>query len=54
MSAVMRRIVARGQTPFLHSYAGNSGAIALYERLGFTRRRALTVTVLMPPPAALP
>ncbi len=43
---VMAGLVARGDTPFLHSYAGNAGAIALYERLGFRASRSLTVTVL--------
>jgi ribosomal protein S18 acetylase RimI-like enzyme len=33
------RILAEGDTPFLHSYAANTGAIALYQRLGFDVRR---------------
>ncbi|MFO1012401.1 MAG: GNAT family N-acetyltransferase [Caulobacteraceae bacterium] len=44
--AIASRIVARGETPFLHCYAGNTGAIALYERLGFEPRRTMTLTVL--------
>ena len=36
MAAVARRIVARGDMPFLHVYPSNVGAIALYESLGFT------------------
>jgi predicted GNAT family acetyltransferase len=48
--ALMRRvcaaILARGETPFLHSYAHNTGAIALYESLGFSLRHAMTMTVL--------
>lgn len=43
---VMAEIVARGETPFLHSYAGNARAIGLYETLGFTGRRPMVVTVL--------
>jgi predicted GNAT family acetyltransferase len=43
---VMAGFTARGQTPFLHSYAGNTKAIGLYESLGFAPRRAMTVTVL--------
>ncbi|MCA1653881.1 MAG: GNAT family N-acetyltransferase [Sphingomicrobium sp.] len=35
---VANEIVRRGETPFLHAYAGNNGAIALYERLGFRHR----------------
>lgn len=43
---VMAGFTARGQVPFLHSYAGNAGAIALYESLGFAGRRSMVVTVL--------
>lgn len=43
---VMVDIVAGGNVPFLHSYAGNAKAIALYESLGFTARREMVVTVL--------
>ncbi len=34
MLHVAHKIVARGETPFLHSYDHNAGAIALYEALG--------------------
>jgi predicted GNAT family acetyltransferase len=47
MGIVAARIVARGDTPFLHSYANNAGAIALYEALGFRRRRDVMLTVLV-------
>lgn len=43
---VTRRILARGETPFLHAYARNHAAIALYERLGFVRRAEVEVVVL--------
>ncbi len=43
---VMREMVARGETPFLHSYADNAGAIGLYESLGFRIRREVHVLVL--------
>ena len=38
MTEVMRRILARGETPFLHSREDNARAVALYERLGFKTR----------------
>jgi ribosomal protein S18 acetylase RimI-like enzyme len=37
---------ARGDTPFLHSYAANAGAIRLYESLGFEIRCEMVATVL--------
>jgi predicted GNAT family acetyltransferase len=43
---VMADFVARGDTPFLHSYAANDKAIRLYESLGFRARRAMTVTII--------
>ena len=42
----MADIVAGGNVPFLHSYAGNAKAIGLYESLGFAGRRNMVVTVL--------
>lgn len=44
---VMAGIVARGEVPFLHSYAGNKAAIGLYESLGFRARREMMVTILV-------
>ena len=43
---VMRQMVARGETPFLHSYADNAGAIGLYESLGFRIRREVHVLAI--------
>ena len=43
---VMAGFTARGDVPFLHSYAANTGANALYEALGFRTRREMVVTVL--------
>jgi predicted GNAT family acetyltransferase len=46
MRVVTARILARGETAFLHSYAANTGAISLYESLGFSVRSPMTFTVL--------
>lgn len=49
--AVATAIVAEGSCPFLHTFARNAGAIALYERLGFRPSRQLTATMLTPEPS---
>jgi predicted GNAT family acetyltransferase len=49
MRVVIGRILARGETPFLHSYATNAGAIALYESLGFRTRAEVVFTTLFRP-----
>jgi predicted GNAT family acetyltransferase len=46
MLHVAGKIVERGETPFLHSYADNSSAIALYEALGFRFRCEQILTML--------
>jgi ribosomal protein S18 acetylase RimI-like enzyme len=46
MRLVMARIAARGETPFLHVYAANTGAIAVYEALGFQLRRRMAIGVI--------
>jgi predicted GNAT family acetyltransferase len=46
MRVVMGRIRARGDTPFLHAYAENRGAIGIYEGLGFRFRREMVLTSL--------
>jgi predicted GNAT family acetyltransferase len=46
MRVVSGRIIGRGETPFLHAYASNTGAIGLYETLGFTLRREVLMTRL--------
>lgn len=42
---VIRAILARGETPFLHAWKDNSGAIALYEKLGYRVRCDMNVAV---------
>lgn len=42
VGALVARIVARGERPFLHVAETNTGAIALYERIGFTTRKQVT------------
>lgn len=46
MSVVASRIQGWGETPFLHVYAHNVGAIRLYEALGYRVRRVMNMTVL--------
>ena len=49
-AALVRRVVrgflARGDAPFLHCYAANVGAVAMYEKLGFRVRAPMTFTIL--------
>jgi ribosomal protein S18 acetylase RimI-like enzyme len=42
-------IIDRGETPFLHTAASNSGAIRLYQSIGFSVRRQVTFTILRSP-----
>jgi ribosomal protein S18 acetylase RimI-like enzyme len=46
MTEVMRRIVARGETPLLHVREDNVRAIGLYEHLGFRTRVRAHLAVL--------
>ncbi|MFC5066878.1 GNAT family N-acetyltransferase [Flaviflagellibacter deserti] len=43
------RIYARGEQPYLHTFASNTGAIALYESLGFRLRREMYVAAMRRP-----
>ncbi|MCW2830680.1 MAG: putative acetyltransferase [Aeromicrobium sp.] len=51
--AVAHGIRARGERPFLHAAAHNTGAIALYEHLGFELRRSSAFAVVRTPEAAV-
>lgn len=46
VSALANRIVERGETPFLHVRATNTGAIRVYEKLGFQTRRVFDLAVV--------
>ncbi|MEZ0243596.1 MAG: GNAT family N-acetyltransferase [Sphingomonas sp.] len=47
MRHVTAAILARGERAFLHSYASNAGAIALYESLGFRFRSEMHALILV-------
>lgn len=46
MSRLARDMQAAGETPFLHVLTENTGAITLYEKLGFVRRASFFITAL--------
>jgi ribosomal protein S18 acetylase RimI-like enzyme len=46
MRRVMRGFADRGDRPFLHCYARNTGAIRLYEAMGFRIRARMALTIL--------
>jgi predicted GNAT family acetyltransferase len=43
---VAGKISAKGEQPFLHTYAANAAAIALYEKIGFRLRTRMNVAVI--------
>jgi ribosomal protein S18 acetylase RimI-like enzyme len=52
IGALIAGIQRRSERPFLHVLATNTGAIRIYEGLGFRVRQTATIVVAMPPPAA--
>ncbi len=54
MMRLAQQLQARALTPILHSFEDNAGAIALYEKLGFAKRRTLHLTVLRAAHSAAP
>jgi predicted GNAT family acetyltransferase len=46
---VADQIFARGDQPYLHAYATNKTAIALYESIGFSLRSSINVAVICRP-----
>jgi predicted GNAT family acetyltransferase len=46
---VAGKIFARGELPYLHAYATNTGAIALYGSIGFRLRSSMNVAVISRP-----
>jgi predicted GNAT family acetyltransferase len=47
LSAFMtRRVLSRGETPFLHTFTTNTAAIGLYESLGYKTRAVLNVAMV--------
>jgi ribosomal protein S18 acetylase RimI-like enzyme len=46
IAAVVAQSLREDRVPFLHALAENTGAIRVYERLGFTHRRTLHLAVL--------
>ena len=49
MSLVAGKILARGETPFLHVYDHNAPAIAIYEALGYRLRREMQMLMVRTP-----
>ena len=49
VSELIRKIIGRGETPFLHVRTENAGAIRVYEKLGFKTRRVITIAVVKKP-----
>jgi predicted GNAT family acetyltransferase len=48
MGALVAGMKARDHQPFLHVITSNSGAIRVYQALGFATRRTATISVVSP------
>jgi ribosomal protein S18 acetylase RimI-like enzyme len=48
VTSLIKRITARGETPFLHLKTSNEAAQRVYESLGFRRRRLINLLVTQP------
>ncbi|MDT4871879.1 FR47-like protein [compost metagenome] len=46
MLKLIARQLARGETPFLHVMSANTGALGLYQRMGFRTHREVVVRVI--------
>jgi predicted GNAT family acetyltransferase len=54
VAAVTRNIHCEGRVPFLTSFEANTGAVRIYQQVGFIHRRTFELAVLKPPsPAGL-
>jgi ribosomal protein S18 acetylase RimI-like enzyme len=53
LRAVAAGIRSRGGTPFLHALASNTGAVRLYESMGFRLRRTITFSAVRVPDDAV-
>jgi len=53
MRVLVAGIRARGETPFLHALASNTGAVRLYESMGFRLRRTISFTAVQVPDGAV-
>jgi GNAT superfamily N-acetyltransferase len=50
VAAVTRNIHSEGRMPFLTSFEANTGAVRIYQQVGFVHRRNFQLAVLKPPP----
>jgi predicted GNAT family acetyltransferase len=49
VAAVTRKIHGEGRMPFLTSLEANTGAVRIYQQMGFVVRRTFQLAVLRPP-----